>query len=123
MFGEITNGEMQLNPAGQMVKTTWQFLPERFPSIELGVFIIMPNHFHAIVIIHELVGTGIVTAPVDGDSSVADAPGATGATIKVAPTLGQIIGAFKINLDPCIRPGREGSGLAPFRQTPVAAQL
>ena len=53
LFGEIINGEMQLNNAGQIVWDVWQSLPARFPQITLGTAVVMPNHFHGIVIINE----------------------------------------------------------------------
>jgi REP element-mobilizing transposase RayT len=89
-FGKVVDGEMVLNEAGKMVKVIWEAMPERFPNIELGAFVVMPNHFHAVVIIHTLVGAGLVPAPGFDE---------TGATTRVAPTnpstLGHIIGAFK----------------------------
>ena len=50
LLGQIINGEMQLNKAGQMIDKWWQKIPEKFSDIELGEYQIMPNHFHAIVI-------------------------------------------------------------------------
>ena len=50
LFGEITDGQMHLSEAGQMVDRWWQKIPEKFPDIELGEYQIMPNHFHGIVI-------------------------------------------------------------------------
>ncbi|OIN59692.1 hypothetical protein BLX24_07440 [Arsenicibacter rosenii] len=41
---------MTLSPAGEMVMTWWQKLPEKFPDIELGAYVVMPNHFHGIII-------------------------------------------------------------------------
>lgn len=49
-FGHIENEEMILNDAGKMVDKWWQKIPEKFKDIELDVYQIMPNHFHAIVI-------------------------------------------------------------------------
>ncbi len=48
-FGEILVGAVQLNPAGEMVKAAWFRLPDRFSSIELDAYVVMPNHFHGIV--------------------------------------------------------------------------
>jgi REP element-mobilizing transposase RayT len=55
LFGEITDGKMVLNDAGQMVKKWCMELSHKFPDILLDTHVIMPNHFHAIV-----VNTGIV---------------------------------------------------------------
>ena len=49
LFGEIKEGEMILNDAGEMVKTQWLALPKRFKNIQLYEYVVMPNHFHAIL--------------------------------------------------------------------------
>jgi REP element-mobilizing transposase RayT len=52
-FGTITNGEMQLNAIGKIVETEWINTPAIRPdmNLELDEFVVMPNHFHAILII------------------------------------------------------------------------
>lgn len=59
LFGEIVDQEMQMNSAGEVIYEWWQKLPEKFSSISLDTAIVMPNHFHGIVLItdqrkHEL---------------------------------------------------------------------
>ncbi len=49
VFGEIINYEMQLNEWGQIVHDEWVKTPLMRKEIELGAFILMPDHFHAIV--------------------------------------------------------------------------
>ena len=49
LFGEIANDEMQLNAFGRIVDSEWQKSAEIRTEIELGAYVIMPNHFHAIV--------------------------------------------------------------------------
>ncbi len=49
LFGEISMGEMILNDAGDMVQKEWSALSKRFTNIELHEFVVMPNHFHAIL--------------------------------------------------------------------------
>lgn len=53
LFGEIANGEIILNQSGQILVDTWQSIPARYPQIELGPSVIMPNHFHAIITIND----------------------------------------------------------------------
>jgi REP element-mobilizing transposase RayT len=48
-FGNIVNGEMILNEMGKIAYNEWIKTPEIRPEIELGEFVVMPNHFHAIV--------------------------------------------------------------------------
>ena len=50
LFGDFSDDELILTDAGRMLETTWQELPNRFPTIELDKFIVMPNHFHAILL-------------------------------------------------------------------------
>ena len=51
LFGEIVDGEMVLNDIGRMVEELWIAMPEHFPNVEVGVFVVMPNHFHGIITI------------------------------------------------------------------------
>jgi REP element-mobilizing transposase RayT len=50
-FGEIKDGAMILNEYGQIVKKRWFWLPEQYPYVELDEFVVMPNHFHGILLI------------------------------------------------------------------------
>lgn len=54
-FGEIENDEMVLNELGLIVNSEWEKTPEIRPdmNLELGEYITMPNHFHAIIMIGE----------------------------------------------------------------------
>ena len=56
LFGEIADGNMRLNEAGRIVQWEWLNLSQRFDYVELGTFVIMPNHFHGLVTYHETVG-------------------------------------------------------------------
>ncbi len=49
LFGEIVDGEMRLNAAGQMVLEIWESLPERYPGWDIDVCVVMPDHFHGIL--------------------------------------------------------------------------
>lgn len=48
-FGKIVDGEMQLNDLGKVVQFTWDDLVNHVDNIELGPFVIMPNHVHGII--------------------------------------------------------------------------
>ena len=50
LFGEIINGEMQLNDAGRMVRHWYRELERKFSDIECDTFVCMPNHVHFIVV-------------------------------------------------------------------------
>lgn len=57
LFGEVVNGEMVLSKFGLVAKQQWEKLTRRFPNIELGAFVIMPNHMHGIIVITDGRGT------------------------------------------------------------------
>jgi len=48
-FGQIKNNEMILNEYGQIAHSEWLNTPDIRPNIELGEFVIMPNHMHGII--------------------------------------------------------------------------
>ena len=64
-FGNIKNGIMRLNEIGQFAERFWSDIPEHFPFVELGNFVIMPNHTHGILIINnpENEGANNITQP------------------------------------------------------------
>ena len=70
LFGEITNEEMYPNLCGQVVIGCWKNLSSYFPHIQLDEFVLMPNHWHGIIMIGEYKG-------------------------NILPTLGTIIRNFK----------------------------
>lgn len=51
LFGEVIDGSVHLNRLGQMVQGSWEAIPDHFPAVELDEFVVMPNHFHGIVLI------------------------------------------------------------------------
>jgi REP element-mobilizing transposase RayT len=53
LFGEITNGVVQLTKAGEIAIACWKEIPLHFTNIELDEFIVMPNHIHGILSITE----------------------------------------------------------------------
>jgi REP element-mobilizing transposase RayT len=91
LFGEIENGEMILNDPGIMIEHQWQELIYCFDNIKLHEFIVMPNHFHGII---EFVGVPLV-----GTQNVEQPPTMgqpqTGQPQGIAPTVGDVVGAFK----------------------------
>lgn len=56
LFGEIVNGEMDLNRYGQIVLNAWMDLPNHYRHAELGTFVIMSNHVHGIIVLTDCRG-------------------------------------------------------------------
>jgi len=75
LFGNIVNEKMQLNEIGVMVKHAWEYLPKKYPYVSIDEFVIMPNHFHGILIIID-----------DFDGSQ---------TVSKRKSVGRLIGMFK----------------------------
>lgn len=112
LFGEIVGKEMRLNEAGEMVCRFWEVLPQRFPAIEMDMFVVMPNHLHGIVVIKNRATTRVAPTNQNLDRGVENAPTVPNrTTARVAPTeiidggvdasatdrfaLGDVIGAYK----------------------------
>ena len=53
MFGDVVEGKVRLNAAGQAATQCWLEIPTHFPRVRLDAFIVMPNHLHGIVAIHD----------------------------------------------------------------------
>jgi len=69
LFGEVVNGEMELSKFGLVAKQQWEKLPKRFPNIELGAYMIMPNHMHGIIEVTGGRGTAETPNNPEGESS------------------------------------------------------
>ncbi len=52
LFGNIDNGNLTLSEAGRMVGVIWQEMPARHPNLTLDEHIVMPDHFHGIIVIN-----------------------------------------------------------------------
>ncbi|MGC9316249.1 MAG: transposase, partial [bacterium] len=112
-------------PAKAMVEGVWRVIPDRFPNAEIDVFVVMPDHFHGIIIlkpnmIHPVgealvasriygtdhdnndppVGEALVASRIAEKETLADVEkreGTSPSPTKVNKTAGltEIIGAFK----------------------------
>ena len=120
-FVKIKNGKMILNDWGKIVHDEWQNLINKYPSVCLHEFIIMPNHFHAILQIvgeeeeeESPSGRGLPALSLSSESDIVSTLGradpaptswradpvspsglSTLGRADPAPTLGNIIGYFK----------------------------
>ncbi len=98
LFGNVVEGKMALNPFGRVAATYWARIPRHFPYIELGAWVVMPNHIHGILIITDV--TNDVEEPlppfavegVDVNSLAPSKPPLVGA---LSGSLGAVIGNYK----------------------------
>lgn len=78
LFGEVIDGEMKLNDFGKVVQEEWERTAIVRPNIELGAYMVMPNHFHGILIITDaVVGASRRLAPTT--DAISPKPGSLGA--------------------------------------------
>lgn len=92
LFGEIIKGKMVLNEYGEIVQKQWIWLKEHYEYIDLDEFIVMPNHFHGILII---VGSGRDLTKNNERRKNRTSPDLSlQKSVKIKP-LAELIGAFK----------------------------
>jgi REP element-mobilizing transposase RayT len=111
LFGKIQDGVMLLSPAGEMVQQIWQEIPQFYKRFELHDYIVMPDHFHAILVIKneeslvgaDAVGAGPRACPINqknpeekGQPESTGQPQGAAQTIQgAAQTVGDLIARFK----------------------------
>ncbi len=54
LFGNVIDGQVALSEIGEVLEQCWYGLPTHYPGIVLDEFVIMPNHFHGIVVIETI---------------------------------------------------------------------
>ena len=71
LFGRIANGTMATNALGDIAQQCWDAIPQHMPHVDIGEFVVMPNHVHGIVVIRERL---VAPAGARHDASGTDAP-------------------------------------------------
>ena len=110
-FGACKDGKMQLSTIGAIVQGFWYEIPKHFPFVELGAFVVMPNHVHGVLILkNETNSAGSEPAPVEiGHCPISTPTISTTPTIPMTPitpaqkrignqgknTVSSIVGSFK----------------------------
>jgi REP element-mobilizing transposase RayT len=49
LFGHVAAHEIVLSEPGLMVQHWWLALPEQFPGVTIGSWVLMPDHLHGII--------------------------------------------------------------------------
>ena len=66
LFGEIIDGQMELNSTGEAITRWWLELGRKFATVESDEFVVMPNHCHGIIGIRDpVVGADLRVGPPD----------------------------------------------------------
>jgi putative transposase len=64
LFGEVIDGETRLNGTGQVIERWWVELNHKFSMVDTDEFVVMPNHFHGIIVIADVrVGADLRVGP------------------------------------------------------------
>jgi REP element-mobilizing transposase RayT len=97
LFGQIQAGEMELNEFGDLVANTWLALPTALSYCELDEWVVMPDHFHGILWLHEDRHSGEAAGRDRHSNSKQDSPAASPLrpTGPMAGSLGEVVQRFK----------------------------
>ncbi len=85
---------VSLSSAGEIVASFIQIIPQKYPSVHVDHYVIMPNHIHLLIRIDRACGTGDPSPAADrgtGDPS----PTADRGTGDPSPTIGRVMGWLK----------------------------
>jgi REP element-mobilizing transposase RayT len=113
LFGEVVEGEMQLNDMGAIVVECWQGIPCHFPNSDLDGFVIMPNHVHGIVVLDDPVGArhASPSSCMHGETRARHASPLRDFPSGPAPrSIGAIVGSFKSAVSKRINTLRDNPG-------------
>lgn len=88
IFGEIADGSMQLSKCGEIAAALWEQIPIHFPMVKIDECVVMPDHFHGILMISNVVA-GSLRHDMNEYSESKKGQG------DPAPTIGSIIGYYK----------------------------
>ncbi|MEI7897644.1 MAG: transposase, partial [bacterium] len=73
-LGRIVDRKMALSDCGKIVDICWRAIPDHYKNTGLGVFAIMPDHFHGIIAIYgknrPVPGIGIIAPGCENDGMV-----------------------------------------------------
>jgi len=68
-FGRIIDGEMILSDAGKIADQCWREIPNHASNIELGEYVVMPNHVHGILVLNADIDPGTHVATIRRDKA------------------------------------------------------
>ena len=103
LLGDVIEGDMHLNPLGNMAWQCWQAIPDHFPHAVLDAFVVMPNHVHGIVWIVDGLNPSAAMVGASDYSPLPDSPPQPSPTHSSHPrgtskTIGSMVRGFKIGV-------------------------
>ena len=93
-LGNIENERIILNQYGKIVQEQWEWLPRQYNYMFEDISVVMPNHFHGILIINNDVGTGHDLSLRNQNVEIAKRTGRDLSLQKIK-SLSNLVGAFK----------------------------
>jgi REP element-mobilizing transposase RayT len=54
IFGEVSDAGVRLTQIGQLIEDAWYDLPNHHHSASLDLHVVMPNHFHGLIVLSEM---------------------------------------------------------------------
>jgi REP element-mobilizing transposase RayT len=81
ILGRIGHGRMFRSPLGRIACDSWEWLGDQYRRVEIGDFVVMPNHVH-----------GLIGLETDDEGGSRAAPTSA---VRGRKPLGQLVGAFK----------------------------
>ena len=88
LFGAMNDGEMIPSELGQLVVKEWQHMSTVRRNVKLDHYVLMPNHFHALVVIDDCQGNDL--------AGCTSAQSSKESHTLQSGSLGAIIGQFKL---------------------------
>jgi hypothetical protein len=66
LFGAVADGAIELSPAGRVVQVEWLRIAFLRPPVDLDAYVVMPDHFHGILLLDGPDGAGSLGSIVAG---------------------------------------------------------
>jgi len=104
IFGEVVNGVMMPNEYGRVVSSHWNEIPRHYDVAGCDQFVVMPNHFHGIVMIDDGNVGAIHELPLHNLSGIENR------IVRRRMSLPRIVGRFKMNVSKQINTTRNTPG-------------
>lgn len=97
LFGEVVDGEMRLNEVGKIVHEEWLNTAVMRPNVDLDAYVIMPNHFHTVIFMHDDVGAHCMRpdSEVHGNEAHTNQAHGSAPLRRQSGSIGSIVAGFK----------------------------
>lgn len=95
LFGDVRDGSMHLNAIGRVASESWAQIPLHFPVLDLGPYVVMPNHLHGILVLYKRARHAVPLQDLGAQTEGFGKP--------VSGSLGTIVRSFKATVSKHVR--------------------